>query len=82
MAFSNLQDLYKCCVRVVFPSSATWEYNLFYVVSFLFTDELQTEIASLKVQLESLNQEKEIDIKRMEEFISQSARLELQNASL
>jgi myosin heavy subunit len=45
-------------------------------------DELQTEIASLKVQLESLNQEKEIDIKRMEEFISQSARLELQNASL
>lgn len=45
-------------------------------------DDLQAEVASLKVQIDALNQEKEIDLRRIEELISQSARLELGNKTL
>ena len=42
-------------------------------------DELQGEIASYKVQVESLNQEKQMDLERIDELVSQIARLELEN---
>ena len=47
-----------------------------------YADDLQAEVASLKVQIDALNQEKEIDLRRIEELISQSARLELGNKTL
>ena len=44
-------------------------------------DELQVEIASYKVQLDALNQEKQMDMERIEELVAQTARLELENKS-
>lgn len=45
-------------------------------------DDLQAEVASLKVQMDALNQEKDIDLRRIEELIGQTARLELANKAL
>lgn len=42
-------------------------------------DELQIEIASYRVQLDALNQEKQMDLERIEELVSQTARFELEN---
>ena len=47
-----------------------------------YTDDVKTENTSLKVVIDSLNHEKEIDIRRMEELIEQSSRLELENSAL
>lgn len=40
-------------------------------------DELQAEIASMRVQIDSLNQEKEMDLERIEELLAQNAQMEL-----
>lgn len=40
-------------------------------------DQLQEEHASLKVQMESLQQEKEMDTERIEELLAQNAQLEM-----
>lgn len=42
-------------------------------------DDLQAEVASLKVQVDALNQEKQMDLERIEELVAQTARLELEN---
>ena len=44
-------------------------------------DELQVEVASYKVQIDALNQEKQMDMERIEELVTQTARLELENKS-
>ncbi|XP_019849313.1 PREDICTED: girdin-like [Amphimedon queenslandica] len=44
-------------------------------------DDLQVEIASYKVQLDALNQEKQMDMERIEELVAQTARLDLENKS-
>ena len=41
-------------------------------------DNLQEEYASAKAQLESLQQEKEMDMERIEELIARNAHLELE----
>ena len=42
-------------------------------------DDLQVEVASLKAQLDSLNQEKQMDMERIEDLVAQTARFELEN---
>lgn len=42
-------------------------------------DEAQVEIASVKAQVESLHQEKQMDMERIEELVAQTARYELEN---
>jgi chromosome segregation ATPase len=42
-------------------------------------DDLLVEVASLKVQIDALNQEKEMDMERIEELVAQTARLELES---
>ena len=42
-------------------------------------DDLQVEIASLKAQMESLNQEKQMDMERIEDLVAQNARYELES---
>ena len=44
-------------------------------------DDLQVEVASLKAQLESLHQEKQMDLERIEDLVAQTARYELENKS-
>ena len=44
-------------------------------------DNLQVEVASLKAQMESLHQEKQMDLERVEDLVSQTARYELENKS-
>lgn len=41
-------------------------------------DDLQEEYASIKAQLESVLQEKEIDTERIEELLARNAHLELE----
>ena len=41
-------------------------------------DDLQEQFASTKVQLESLQQEKEMDSEKIEELLSRNAHLELE----
>ena len=55
---------------------------MYFLLCVLCADDLQAEVASLKVQIDALNQEKEIDLRRIEELIAQSARLELGNKAL
>lgn len=40
-------------------------------------DELQASVASLRVQVGSFQQEKEMDMERIEELLEQNAQLEL-----
>ena len=40
-------------------------------------DELEEERASLRVQLESLHQEKDMDMERIEELLAQNTQLEM-----
>ena len=40
-------------------------------------DELQASVASLRVQVDSFQQEKEMDMERIEELLEQNVQLEL-----
>ena len=40
-------------------------------------DELQAEVAGLRVQRDSFRQEKEMDLERIEELLAQNAQLEM-----
>ena len=42
-------------------------------------DEAQVDVASLKAQVESLHQEKQMDMERIEDLVAQTARYELEN---
>ncbi len=42
-------------------------------------DEVQVDMASLKAQVESLHQEKQMDMDRIEDLVAQTARYELEN---
>ena len=81
----TLCALVRCslCVQVTFPSCPVCTYVRMCVCPpSLHADDLQAEVASLKVQMDALNQEKDIDLRRIEELIGQSARLELANKAL
>ena len=42
-------------------------------------DEVQVDMATLKAQVESLHQEKQMDMDRIEDLVAQTARYELEN---